>query len=149
VATQTKHSQLNALGGFLIAVLTLPVIYGLVTFDYRVAYIIFVVAVFHAALAWPIFYLLNQFKRVNIWTSLLLGFSVGALPLGIVLFPHNQGPGNFSWMNGVDTMIDGAATLAGWIYYSQLVMLFGGFGCLSALAFWFCLSALSRNKVKT
>lgn len=64
------------------------------------------------------------------------GFLIGALPIGVYLWPLDASVGSNAWTDATQTLIDGVPTRAGWIEYLQML---GGFGCLGAigaLAFW-------------
>ena len=57
-------------------------------------------------------------------------------------------PGSSASVNGVDTMIDGVPTTAGWLQYLYGVAFFGIFGILAAAAFWLVLRGGPNNSFK-
>ena len=96
---------------------------------------------FVVVLGLPAYFLLKQIKRVTWCSTVVSGFLIGATPVAIFLWPYGS-PGSSASSNGVDTMINGVPTLAGWLDYLQAVIFFGGFGLASAFVFWL----LSPNK---
>lgn len=94
----------------------------------------------------PVYLLLRYFKKIFWWSTLLSGFCLGAIPAGIFTWPlRYAGPGSYSKVNGVETMVDGVPTMAGWLQFVEGVLFFGGLGFVAALAFW--LVAPSPNKL--
>ena len=97
----------------------------------------------------PAYFLLRYLKLIRWWSTLLTGFSLAAIPMAFLTWPlifsdtHLDIKTN-STMNGVQTMIDGVPTTAGWIYYLGGVTYFGAFGLIAALAFWFVIRKISR-----
>ena len=103
-------------------------------------------ACFVLLLGLPAYLLLRYFKKVRWWSTLLSGFFLGAIPVGIFTWPlRYASPGSYSSANGVETMVDGAPTIAGWFQFIEGVLFFGGFGFVAALAFW--LLAPAPNKL--
>ncbi len=96
---------------------------------------------FRLVLWLPAHFLLKQIKRVTWCSTVVSGFLIAATPIAIFLWPYGS-PGSSASSNGVDTMINGVPTLAGWLDYLQAVIFFGGFGLASAFVFWL----LSPNK---
>jgi len=85
----------------------------------------------------PTYFLLRYFKIVRWWSTLVAGFILGAVPMAIFTWPLKY-PGlkTSSSVNGVQTMIDGVPTMAGWIQFIEGVSFFGACGLVAALAFW-------------
>ena len=84
----------------------------------------------------PAFLLLRLCGALRWWSTLLSGFTLAAIPVAIFTWPlRHAGPGSYSSANGVDTMIDGVPTTAGWIQYGQGVAFFGMLGLVAAAAF--------------
>jgi hypothetical protein len=100
-----------------------------------------ITAGFVVVLGLPAYFLLKHIKRVTWWSTVVSGFLIAATPVAIFLWPYGS-PGSSASSNGVDTMISGVPTLAGWLEYLQAVLFFGVFGLASAFVFWL----LSPNK---
>jgi hypothetical protein len=49
-------------------------------------------------------------------------------------------------IDGVQTMIEGVPTLAGWLQYLEGVFFFGACGACGGLFFWFSLRIMSSNR---
>jgi hypothetical protein len=95
-------------------------------------------------------YLLLRCRRVLRWWSVLLsGFVLGAIPAAVFSWPlRYAGPGSSASVNGVDTMIDGIPTTAGWLQYFGGVTFFGACGLLAAAAFWVVRGMSPNNSSK-
>ena len=94
----------------------------------------------------PAYLLLRYFKKVSWWSTFLSGFCLGAIPAGIFTWPlRYASAGSYSSVNGVETMVDGVPTIAGWFQFIEGVLFFGGLGFVAALAFW--LVAPAPNKL--
>ena len=79
------------------------------------SFIVFAVsACFVIVLGLPAYFLLKHIKRVTWWTTVVSGFFIAATPVAIFLWPYGS-PGSSASSNGVDTMINGVPTLAGWL----------------------------------
>ncbi|MEM8492892.1 MAG: hypothetical protein AAF756_18915 [Pseudomonadota bacterium] len=103
-------------------------------------------ASFVMILGLPTYLLLRYFNKVSWWSTFLSGFCLGAVPVGIFTWPlRYASPGSYSSVNGVETMIDGVPTIAGWFQFIEGVLFFGGLGFVAALAFW--LVAPAPNKL--
>jgi hypothetical protein len=104
--------------------------------SYRLLTIGFLVALAHAVLLGLPSYLLARSKGwVNIASAVIAGFCIGAIPVGVLTFPLDSGKSNV-WVGGVQTIVDGLPTTAGWVEYLKGLLLFGGYGLLGGLAFW-------------
>jgi hypothetical protein len=100
--------------------------------------IAFFVALAHAVTLGLPFYLLLRLKNwINGISTPLAGFIIGAIPVGVVTWPLRfpELRTNAS-VGGVQTMIDGMPTAAGWLQYLQGLLFFGAFGFVGGLAFW-------------
>jgi len=90
-----------------------------------------------ALLGGPAFALLRWKKAIRWWTSLATGFILATVPVALFTWPLRFPELRTSaTMNGVQTMVDGAPTAAGWMQYTQGVVFFGACGALSGLVFW-------------
>lgn len=84
----------------------------------------------------PAYLLMRWRGLVRWWSALLAGFILGAVPVGIVTWPllHAR-PGSYASSNGVEIMVNGIPTMAGWLQYAAGAAFFGAFGLLAAAAF--------------
>ncbi|MBC8038729.1 MAG: hypothetical protein H7X89_16110 [Rhizobiales bacterium] len=95
--------------------------------------IAFVVALPHAATGLVAFFLLRSRGRVTLFSSLVVGFLVGAIPLSIftgLALPDSASTG------GVSTVVDGRLTWAGWIEHLIFAVMLGSYGAVAGLIFW-------------
>jgi hypothetical protein len=91
-----------------------------------------------AALGVPAFLVLRARGALSWWTALTSGFVLAAIPIGVFSWPlRYASPGSSSSANGVDLMVDGVPTAAGWLQYGQGVVFFGVCGFVAAAAFCF------------
>ncbi|WP_379655436.1 hypothetical protein [Pseudoxanthomonas sp. UC19_8] len=101
------------------------------------------------ALGIPAYLLLRWRRALRWWSALLSGFVLGAVPVGIFSWPlRYSGPGSSSSVNGVDTMVDGIPTMAGWVQYLGGISFFGACGALAAAAFWVVRCMISNDSFK-
>jgi hypothetical protein len=93
----------------------------------------------------PAYVLLRKLNAIRWWSTTAVGFILGAIPLAILTWPlrYSELRGSAS-VNGVQTMVDGIPTAAGWLQYMASVSFFGLCGAVSALAFW----VVSRNEAQ-
>lgn len=100
----------------------------------------FVIALAHAVvLGLPLFLLLRRKGWVNGVSTTIGGLIVGATPVAVLTWPLRYSDlRSNSWIgpDRVQTMIDGAPTVAGWLQYAQGSLYLGAFGLLGGLAFW-------------
>jgi hypothetical protein len=101
----------------------------------------YAVVLAHAlGLGLPIFLIFWWKRWVNIYTCMGAGFLVAAAS-GI----HPNWPvgpeGRNSSVGGVDMVVDGVPTLAGWIDFLQVLAFVGFFGAIAGIVFWAILSA--------
>lgn len=97
--------------------------------------VLIITAVFVVILGLPTYFVLRQIKRVSWRSTVVSGFLIAATPVALFLWPYDS-PGSSASSNGVDTMVNGVPTLAGWLDYLQAVLFFGVFGLVSAFVFW-------------
>ena len=95
----------------------------------------------------PAYAVLRWRKAVRWWSVLASSFVLGAAPMAIWSWPLRYADLKSSvTFNGVQTMIDGTTTAAGWVQYRQGVLFFGAWGLVSGLAFWFTLHVIRHNR---
>jgi len=105
-----------------------------------------IVSGFVLVLGLPAYLLLHYLKLVRWWSTLSAGFILGALPMAIFTWPLKYSDmKSSSSVNGVQTMINGVPTAAGWLQYVEGVLFFGAFGLVAAFVFW--LVAPAPNKL--
>jgi len=94
----------------------------------------------------PAYAFLRWRNAVRWWSTIPSGFVLAAIPIAFwswpLRYPELRTTASF---NGVQTMIDGVPTAAGWWQYMESVAFFGLCGALSGLAFWLVLRAMSPN----
>jgi hypothetical protein len=96
-----------------------------------------IVSGFVLVLGLPAYLLLRYLKLVRWWSTFSAGFILGALPMAIFTWPLRYSDmKSSSSLNGVQTMIDGVPTAAGWLQYVEGVLFFGAFGLVAAFVFW-------------
>ena len=106
---------------------------------------IVVSAVFVLALGLPAYFLLRRFNIIRWWSTLSVGFILGAIPMAIFTWPLKYPEMKTSAsVNGVQTMIDGVPTVAGWLQFIEGVSFLGACGMVGAFAFW--LAAPNKSK---
>jgi hypothetical protein len=101
----------------------------------------FVIALAHAVLlGLPLFLVLRSKGLVNVVTSVVFGFAVGAVPDGGLTWPMQHAAYTMTAsVEGVSTIIDGIPTAAEWASYIKPVIYCGSLGALGGLAFWVAL----------
>jgi hypothetical protein len=101
----------------------------------------FAIALAHAVLfGLPLFLVFRSKEWINIMTCVVLGFVVSAAPDGVLIWP-TQHPEIYASasVDGVQTIIDGVITAAGWVRYVKPVIYCGLFRALGGFAFWVAL----------
>jgi hypothetical protein len=96
----------------------------------------FVIALAHAVLlGLPLFLVLQSKELVNVVTSVVLGFAVGAAPDGVLTWPMQHAAYiMIASVEGASTIIDGIPTAAEWVSYIKPVIYCGLLGALGGLA---------------
>ncbi|MBD9481830.1 hypothetical protein IB229_02520 [Pseudomonas sp. PDM14] len=101
--------------------------------------ICFVISAAHViALGIPTYFLLRWRRLIRWWSVLFAGFVLGAVPVGAFSWPLHSSPGSYALANGVQTIINGVPTMAGWLQYFGGVLFFGVCGLTAAAAFVSC-----------
>jgi hypothetical protein len=101
------------------------------------------------ALGIPAYLLLRWRRALRWWSALLSGFILGAVPVGIFSWPlRYAGPGSSASVNGVETMVDGIPTMAGWLQYLGGISFFGACGALAVAAFWVARGMSPNNSLE-
>lgn len=89
------------------------------------------------ALGLPAFLILKKLQAVRWWSTVGVGFVLGAIPPAVLAWPLRYPELRTSAsVDGVQTMINGIPTLAGWLQYLSAVSFIGACGAVGALAFW-------------
>jgi hypothetical protein len=97
----------------------------------------------------PAYFLLRWRNAASLWSTLLCGFFLGALPVAIFSWPlRYPGLNSSVTINGVQTMINGVTTLDGWLQYLGGAAFFGAFGLASATVFWVIAGMSPNNSFK-
>jgi hypothetical protein len=90
----------------------------------------------------PTYLLLRKLNAVRWWSTIASGFILGAIPVAILSWPLRYfGIRTSATVNGVETIVDGVPTYAGWLQYASGVSFVGAIGAVGAIAFW----AVSRK----
>ena len=145
--THTRIQQFAIyVAAFLLAALAPAAVVVTLSGSLEVAPLVFGIAAGHAALLGvPIFLVFRAKHWVNLASCIVAGFVIGAIAVGVLAWPlrfpalHTTGS-----VDGVPTIINGVPTLAGWLNYVELLVLFGAFGALSGFVFW-CVLKWSGN----
>lgn len=90
----------------------------------------------------PAFPLGRWLGRVNLISSTVVGFVIGAGPITLLMLLWLRSNSSAS-IDGVPTIINGFPTLAGWLYRLLSSMSFGGFGAIAGITFFFILKLAS------
>lgn len=94
-------------------------------------------AAYVIVLGLPTFLVLKKLKAVHWWSTIGVGFLLAAVPPAIFTWPLRYSELHTSAsVNGVQTMIDGTPTIAGWLHYLYGFSFMGACGAVGALAFW-------------
>ena len=97
----------------------------------------------------PAYLVLRWRGALRWWSALLSGFVLGAIPVGVLSWPLRYPDLKSSaTVNGVQTMIDGIPTMAGWLQYLGGLSFFGACGAFAAAAFWLVRSMSPNNSFK-
>jgi hypothetical protein len=85
----------------------------------------------------PAFLLLRKLRGIRWWSTIGTGFILGSLPVAILTWPLRYPELRTSAsVDGVQTMVDGTPTVAGWVQYASGFSTVGFLGAVGALAFW-------------
>ena len=85
----------------------------------------------------PTFLLLRWRNLVRWWTTISGGFLLGAVPVAVISWPLRYSELRSSaTIDGVQTIINGVPTLAGWLQYLEGLSFMGACGVIGATAFW-------------
>lgn len=83
----------------------------------------------------PTYFVMRRLNAIRWWSKIIAGFVLGAVPMAIFSWPL-QYSGASAMSDGVETLVNGVPTSAGWLQYLLSVACFGGLGAVSAFAFW-------------
>jgi hypothetical protein len=102
------------------------------------ATICFVVSAAHVAvLGVPAFLLLRWRNAIVWWSATLSGFILGAMPTAALTwplrYPELHTP---TTIDGVQTMINGTPTIAGWLHFASGLGFMGFLGAVGGKSFW-------------
>jgi hypothetical protein len=103
---------------------------------------------FVVVFALPLILLIRKLNALNVYSSLVAGFFVGAVPFAIWLYPAHEGGSGGSTYSGIFAQAteDGAIASSAWPAYSVVVFVFGLIGILGASIFWLALTRLHENE---
>jgi len=131
------HALVSTLTALLFAALAATAAYVAMTGDTRLVPFVLVVAFAHAVvLGWPAFLLGRSLGRVNLISSAILGFMIGACPIPLLTLVMPIGSNTSASIDGVPTMVNGIPTLIGLLYDLLYWSLFGGLGALGGILFF-------------
>jgi hypothetical protein len=86
----------------------------------------------------PGYIILRWRNALRWWSILLSGFIMGAIPEAVLTWPLRYSELQLSAvMDGVQTMINGVPTMAGWLQFLVGVAYLGTCGVAGAAGFWF------------
>ena len=89
-------------------------------------------------LGMPLYLILRLRNRANAITAAAGGFVVAAIP-SLLMSLAGLGGNLSAKTNGVQTVVNGVPTLAGWIEIGETVLMIGIFGALAGETFWIVL----------
>lgn len=85
----------------------------------------------------PAYALLRWRNAVRWWSTIGAGFILGAIPFALYTWPLRYSNLHTSaTFDGVQTMVNGSPTMAGWLQYLEALSFMGACGAVGALAFW-------------
>jgi hypothetical protein len=88
---------------------------------------VFVIAIIHAmVIGLPLALIFNHMRWINPFTTIIGGFVIGALPIGLTM--------------GRDII-----SAAGWHSVKDTLLLFGFFGAIGGAAFWLTLHRMAKK----
>jgi len=98
---------------------------------------LFVSGGFVLVLGLPAYFVLRHFNFVNWWSTIIAGFTLSSVPAAFFSWPLGySGTRTSSSINGVQTMVNGVPTTAGWVNYLEGILFFGLLGATASFAFW-------------
>ena len=112
------------------------------------AFPVFLIALGHSVvLGLPIFLVLRWKGWVNAATSVLCGFAVGAIPIGVAMLPVGYSESTNTWIGPErpPTIVDGKATIAQWLLHLEMIGLLGALGGFAGFVFWLVLKLAQRT----
>jgi hypothetical protein len=143
------HAYASRMTALLFAGLAPTAAYFALTGDVRLIPFVFVIALGHAViLGLPAFLLGRSLGRVNLISSGVVGFIIGACPIALLMLPLWLGSNSSASIDAVPTISNGFPTLAGWLYYLLSLASFGALGALGGIAFLVILK-LAGDTVRT
>jgi len=101
-----------------------------------IMFITFVAAAHAVILGLPISIIIKSYMTFTYKVAALCGFIVGFIPIALFSWPLKYGDSSSSaTINGVQTLVNGVPTMAGWLSYLQGAVIFGLLGLVSALVY--------------
>lgn len=96
----------------------------------------------------PTYFVMRRLNAIRWWSTIIAGSVLGAVPMAILSWPlQYSGTGASAIIDGVETLVNGVPTTAGWLQYLLSLAYFGGFGAVSALAFWLVVRNVAQQGV--
>jgi hypothetical protein len=128
----------SLLQGFVVAAVAPALVAGIVYGRADLAATVGLWSAVHAfALGLPLCLVLRKQDRVGWLTSAACGAVVGALPLGVLLFPGwSSESAATTWVNGELMAMNGVATAAAWASYAALLARLAALGLFCGLVFY-------------
>ena len=101
----------------------------------------FAIALGHAVLlGLPLFLVFRSMSWINLTTCVVVGFAVGAAPVGVLTWPMQHPELHTSAsVVGMLTIVDGTITAAEWISFVKPLIYSGSLGALGGPVFWIIL----------
>ncbi|HEY1541748.1 MAG TPA: hypothetical protein VGG01_05020 [Xanthobacteraceae bacterium] len=131
------HQVRSCLAALLFAGLTVAAAFLVGSRSFQLVPYVIVVALAHAViLGLPLFLLLNAWGRIGIAPSIVGGFAIGCLPVGLLTFPAWLNESFNAWSGGAQTVVNGVTTVAGWLEYLQFIGIFGSLGAIAGATFF-------------
>ena len=93
----------------------------------------------------PIYLIIKKYFCLTYKKYSFFGFTIGATPLAIFTWPLSDADSKSSFSyNGIEHVVDGIPTIAGWLLFVQEVLVFGFLGLVSALVYGYLLAVLKK-----
>ncbi|MBT8399765.1 MAG: hypothetical protein KJO98_04755 [Rhodothermia bacterium] len=126
----------HILAALLVAAMVPALLFGAFTASIELVTLAFVIALGHAiVLGAPVVAILWRKGWINVLAAVPSGFAIGAAGIAIFTWPV-QTPGTSASTGGIQTIVDGTPTLAGWTQYLYAVATFGALGAAGGVMFW-------------